>query len=169
MGESHDQYRTLGGVTWPIKNNWVESHDQYRTLWESHDEYHTYFESRDKIDSSHTRNTVTVIGSNSLARHLQWLSSMHPTWLKMRSGCIYFISMALWAKVTVSFASLSLDSPSCCESTHVKVSINQSTEGSAVRELMVLGMQSGLTIQHSANAACCIAISTAPLVPLVHV
>ena len=50
-----------------------------------------------------------------------------------------------------------------------KLYINQSTEGTAVCELMVLGMQSQLTIQHSANASCCIALSTTPLVPLVHV
>ena len=33
---------------------------------------------------------------------------------------------------------------------------------------MVLGMRSRLTIWHSTNAWCCIAISIAPLIPLVH-
>ena len=144
------------------------SHDQYRTLLESHDEYRIPFESHDRAHKKQ-------VYSTSLLYVLGW----HPRRLRrcMRLGwrCKAATFSSFWWQFEhkwpsrVSFSSL--DSPSRHESTHAKsiYMYQLKQEGTAVYELMVLEIRSQLTIQHSANAPCCIAISTAPLIPLVHV
>ena len=111
---------------------------------------------------SHNKDSYrTSLHINLLGWHLQRLMA----WLETRSGCVFLISMAFERKWQSLIAWFSI--PSWIHPRKNYMAIK------AQRRLLYMNYWysgcSRLTIQHSANTSCCIAISTAPLIPLIHV
>ena len=121
------------------------SHDQYKTLLVSRDDYHTHFKHVESHDK-HRYNTYFTLYL--LGQHLLWLSS----WRKATAFTLFWwiLRVTKWQSHNRLIPHPVVKPPS------QKLYSNKSTKGTDVCELMVLGVWSWLTIQHSDNASCCI-------------